>query len=469
MEKKKKLKKLIIILVIIIAAIFVVVFAAKKMVNGLNETFSMRIQMQQVEKKDMSDTITLSGTVKGEFIHNYTSNVQSKFVTVDVQVGDEVKKGDVIATLDQDTLRKEIAALEKSITNSNALSQNQSDMNKKALADAKEEQKEALADAAEVIERSKNAITQAEQDLEQTKNVLDELVKMGAGENEIAEAKAAIDIAEDQVAACKEVYEEANDAYKSIKKTTDDAINSAQNTIDMEKYMSDSNEDAYAQLEELKKQLEECKIVCEEDGIVTGVAVYEGAYNTPGATIATVESNQSMVLTASVEETDILKLQEGMEAVVTAKALGEKELSGKVIKVIKIANASGISGEYETSSISGYSVQILIEPSELISGMSAKAKVFLTQKTNVLCIPYDVVQEDASGKFVLIGQDNGDGTYTAVRKSIETGEEVNYYIEVTGGEVMEGDLVIMDLFITEGEIFEGTYSMDGMQDEVMLY
>lgn len=474
MEKKKKLKKLIIILVIIIAAILVVIFAAKKMVSGLNDTISMRIQMQQVEKNDLSDTITLTGTVSGETMHNYTSNVQSKFVTVDVEVGDEVKKGDVIATLDQETIKKDIAALEKAISNSNALVQNQSDMNKKALADAKEEQKEALADAEEVIEKSKKAITQAEKELAEAKSVLDDLVKDGALQEDIENAQTAVDFAEDNLVVCKDAYEEANDAYKSIKKSTDDVIASAQNTIDMEKYMTDSNEDAYTQLEELKKQLTECTILCEEDGIVTSVNVYEGAYNTPGSAIVTVETNEAMILTASVEETDILKLQEGMQAVVTAKALGDKELKGEVIKVIKIANASGggagMGGDYYSpSTVAGYSVQIRIEPSELISGMSAKAKVFLSQKTNVLCVPYDVVQEDEVGKFVLVGEDNGDGTYTAVRKSIEIGEEVNYYTEVTGGEIAEGDLVILDLFIAEGEVFEGDYFMDAMEEEVMLY
>lgn len=455
MEKKKKLKKLIIVLVIIVAVIIVAVVGVKKLVGGISADMSMRIQLQEVEKKDLSDTISLSGSVTGETMINYTSNVESKFLTVNVEVGDEVKKGDVIATLDQETIKKQISSLEKSIANSNALAKNQSDMNKKALSDAKEEQTDKLADAQEMVDAAKKA-------LEQAKSAYDAISKDAAALPED------IDLAKSEVADAEKMYKEAQDDYDSIKKMTDDAIASAQNTIDMEQYTESGNEEAQTQLEELRKQLDECTILCKEDGIVTGVSIYEGAYNTPGSTIVIVENNQSMVLTASVEETDILKLQEGMEAIVTAKALGDKELKGEVIKVVKIANASGgqsMGGEYyASSSVSGYSVQIRIEPSELISGMSAKAKVFLSKKSNVLCVPYDVVQEDESGnKFVLVGQDNGDGTYTAVKKNVEIGEEVNYYVEVVGGDIQEGDCVIMDLIVTEGEVFEGVLSMDDVE------
>lgn len=461
MEKKKG-KKLLVILIIIVAIIIVAIVGVKKITGSSDNDISMRIQLQEVEKKDLSDTITISGSVTGETMRNYTSNVQSKFLTVEVEVGDEIKKGDVIATLDKETIQKEISSLEKAISNSNALAQNQSDMNKKALADAKDEQARQLKDAGKLVDATK-------QELDVAKSEYDAISKDATAlEEDVALLKAAVEDAE-------KLYKEALDDYASIKKMTDDAILSAQNTIDMEKYTSDSNEDAYAQLDELKKQLNECVIVCEEDGIVTSVNAYEGGYNTPGVAIVTVENNQSMILTASVEETDILKLQEGMEAIVTAKALGDKELKGEVIKVIKIANASGgmssgMGGEFSpAASVSGYSVQIRIEPSELISGMSAKAKVYLSKKSNVLCVPYDVVQEDEAGKYVLVAEDNGDGTYTAVRKSIEPGQEVNYYIEVTGGEITEGDLVILDLFILEGEVFEGSFSMDSLEEEFMLY
>ena len=458
MEKKKKLKKLIVILIIIVAVIIVAIFAARKLTGVTSESGTMLVQLQEVEKKDLSDTISVSGTVTGENKKNYTSNVESKFLTVEVEVGDEVKKGDVIATLDQETIKKQISSLEKSISNSNALQQNQSQMNQQALADAKEEQTSQLADAQKVVDTAKAQMNQA-------KTYYDSIAN--------SEEQEEVLFAKQEYESAKAAYQEAVDTYNDIKKATDASIKSAQNTIDMEKYTTDDNTEAQEQLTELRKQLEECTIVCEEDGIVTSVNVYEGAYNTPGATIATVENNQSMILTASVEETDILKLEEGMEAIVTAKALGDQELKGEVVKVVKIAGGSssmdGMS-DYAGSSVSGYSVQIKIEPSELISGMSAKAKIFLSQKENVLCVPYDIVMEDENGEnYILVAVETEDGMYTAEKRTVTLGEEVDYYIEVTDGDVAEGDLVILDLSIMEGDIFEGMFSMDYIESEIIDY
>ena len=152
-------------------------------------------------------------------------------------------------------------------------------------------------------------------------------------------------------------------------------------------------------------------------------------------------------------------------------------MKGEVIKVIKVAGTSsgiaeGMGGEYSgASSVSGYSVQIRIEPSELISGMSAKAKIFLTKKSNVLCVPYDIIQEDESGNnFILVGVENTDGSFTAEKRAVTVGDEVNYYIEVIGGDVAEGDLVILDLIVSEGETFDGIVSMgDVMIEDEFIY
>lgn len=173
-----------------------------------------------------------------------------------------------------------------------------------------------------------------------------------------------------------------------------------------------------------------------------------------------------MILTASVTEKDILKLEEGQKAVVTADALDDVKINGTVTKVVKVydkstgAAADASTSNTNSSSAGGFSVQITLEPCDLISGMSARAKVILSDKSNVLCVPYDLVQTDEDGtSYVLCAQDNGDGTYTAVKKTVETGDEVNYYTVVTGGEISEGDYVIMDYSVAEGDVFEGEFSM----------
>lgn len=457
LNKKKKIVKLILILIIIAAAV-IVVLGILKTKKPSNEVQESQIQLQMVEKRDLSESISLTGTVSGEGKMNYASDADSTFLTVNAEVGDEVKKGDVLATLDKEAVQKQIKALEKTIANNQAIAKNQSDMNKEALADAKADQKEQLEDAREAIEEAKAAAEEAKKYLEELntdENALPE---------EIAEAEEAAETAE-------ELYEAACDAYDDIKKATDDAVKMAQNTIDMEKYSDSGDDSLNEQMEALKKQLEECEIICQEDGVVVSVSAYVNGHNTPGLPVFVVENNTTMIMTASVEETDILKLEEGMKAIVTAKALEDQEIGGEVIKVLKVAEgSSGMSGDmegyYSGSSMSGFSVQIKLDKSPLISGMSAKARILLTDKQDVLCVPYDLIQYDENGDaFVLCAQDNGYGQYTAVKKGISVGQEIDYYTEVTGGELAEGDMLIMDLSVYEGMVFDGASSMmDVMPD-----
>ena len=171
-------------------------------------------------------------------------------------------------------------------------------------------------------------------------------------------------------------------------------------------------------------------------------------------------------------EKDILKLQEGMKAIITSDALDDQEINGEIIKVVKVYNASQPTTEQtgkETSGAAntgGFSVQIKLDPCDLISGMSAKAKIVLTDRENVLSVPYDLVQQDEDGKsYVLCAEENKDGTYTAVKKNITVGDEINYYTEVTGGDLIAGDYIIMDYAISEGDTFQGERGSDVSETE----
>ena len=71
-----------------------------------------------------------------------------------------------------------------------------------------------------------------------------------------------------------------------------------------------------------------------------------------------------------------------MKAIITSDALDDQKINGEIIKVVKVYNASQPTTEQtgkETSGAAntgGFSVQIKLEPCNLISGMSAKAKLF---------------------------------------------------------------------------------------------
>ena len=160
-------------------------------------------------------------------------------------------------------------------------------------------------------------------------------------------------------------------------------------------------------------------------------------------------------MVATVEEADILKIEEGMKATVTADAMGDETINGTVTRVVRVKGQStGSDGQTTTSG--GYSVEISLDNTELLIGMEVKAKVMIKERGNVLAIPYDLVKTDDDGNsYVLIAQANDDGSATAVKKNITVGEEVDYYTEVTSGDLAEGDKLIYDYSgtVTEGQQF----------------
>lgn len=170
----KKRKKLIITLAIIVVLIIVAVVAVRKKVSDMVESGNT-IQLQSVGKQDMSDFISLTGTVTGENQINYTSTAESQIKTINVKVGDEVKAGDVIATLDQEAIQSQITLLEKSVANANALSQNQLQQNKNALDTAKKDRQAQLSQAKKQIESANSDYTDAQNTYNSLKKQLDAL------------------------------------------------------------------------------------------------------------------------------------------------------------------------------------------------------------------------------------------------------------------------------------------------------
>ena len=208
------------------------------------------------------------------------------------------------------------------------LEQNQNKLNQHALELAKEDQKTQLAAANQAISAAQSEYDAAVREQNALKGQIDSLTgQMNASQDaewkaELAEQISALKeqlvSAQSAVTGASQAVADAKNQYQSVKSSTDEAIYSAQNAVDMQKYSASDNTDAMTQLDQLYDQLNDCTITSQTNGIVTAVNVSVGDTNTPGTALITVENNTTMIMTASVDEKDILKLQEGMKAVVTA-------------------------------------------------------------------------------------------------------------------------------------------------------
>lgn len=440
--KKKRKKVLIIVLVvavIIAAVIWNVLHKAGEQVEMVNNL----VEVEPVQKRDLSDTISLKGTVAGASRTNVTSKAVSEITEMNVQVGDIVKPGDVLCRLDSASIEEKIADLERSQSNANAIES----INDRQAADAVQQARE---DQERQLKEAQLAITQAEEGVTIAQRAYDANPGDETFPNLLNATRA---------------LESAKDNYNTTVDATNRAIENAQLQVQLNRY-KDSDSSTNDTLKSLREQLEDCVVTAPCGGVVTAVNVRVGDINGDKVTILTIEDTSSLKVVATVAEADILQLQEGMSAVVTASATGEEEIKGTVSRVVRVKEQS-----MDGQTAGGYSVEIALDNSELLVGMEAKVRVMIQEKGEVLAIPYDLIRYDDNGDaYVLIAEGNSDGTATAVKKSVTLGDEVDYYTEVTGGVLQEGDRMIYDYsgMIVEGQTFapEQMYSEQdlGMTD-----
>ena len=443
--KKGKKKVVIIVLVVLIIAAAVIGNAVKNMTSQV-ATAVNTVEVEPVQKRDLSDTISLKGTVSGITKNNATSKALAEITAVNVQVGDIVKEGDVLCTLDSSTIKDQIADLEKDMSDTNATNSINSQQTAETVSRAQEDQQTQLADAQKTIDDAKEAY--------RVQNIMWDQSE----EKSDAEFQSLI--------AAQKAIKDAEEAYQKVLETTNRAIADAQLAVELDKYKT-TDSTSKDKLTDLKEQLADCNITAPCGGVVTAVNVSVGDVNADSKTaLVTIEDTSSLKMVATVEEADILKIEEGMKATVTADAMGDETINGTVTRVVRVKGQStGSDGQTTTSG--GYSVEISLDNTELLIGMEAKAKVMIKEKGEVLAVPYDLVKTDDDGNsYVLVAEANADGSATAVKKNITVGEEVDYYTEVTGGDLSEGDKLVYDYSgtVTEGQQFtpEQMYSEQDM-------
>lgn len=460
MEQAKKKKKPIIIavivIVIIIAIIAGIVGCSKALSDSISQLSAGMTELIAAERRDITNDISVSGKVESENIVKITSTANSKVMKVYVEIGSEVKEGDTLLEFDSTDLQTQYDNLKKNYDNSEDLTAHTHEINVRNLENAKKDKETALNQAQRAIESAENALNKAKQKRDDLRNqynsLLDQLNRGDFNDDPIAyeTQKAKLESLDQQYEAMDEQipgYESnvqsARDAYSNTEHSCDMQIQSYQDILDNEQYSgSDTTSN---ELKKLEDAIKDCVVKAPKSGIVTSLNVTEGSFPSTDA-LMTIEDKDALKITVSIAEADILKIQEGQKAIVKTTATGDQEFPATVSRVVNIYNA-GQTNLYGQTSGDGYSAEITIDDKEsgLLIGMTAKVQIILSEKKDVLTVPYESIKEDDDGQqYVLLAvTDEKTGVSTAKRANIETGMEGTYFTEVVSGDIKEGDKIVM--------------------------
>lgn len=109
--KKFKIKKRYIFILIVIVFIVFSVFK-----NKMSNTEEKKIETENIEKRNIAQSISATGTVSTSTSRNVTSSLAGyKITSVKVKEGDKINAGDVICTFDTSDISANLASLRKSM------------------------------------------------------------------------------------------------------------------------------------------------------------------------------------------------------------------------------------------------------------------------------------------------------------------------------------------------------------------
>ena len=191
-------------------------------------------------------------------------------------------------------------------------------------------------------------------------------------------------------------------AYQKQQRSLDDTTKSAENnvinktesltTAQLNALSSGNSEED--KVEQYQKQLDDCTVEAPISGIISAVNLEVGdTYN--GTAIVTIDDISAFEVTAQIDEYDIGKIEKGQKVVIKTNATNDEELEGTVKIISPKASTSASSVTYEVI------ISVDTPHDMLRMGMTAKLSIILDSKENIITVPYEAVQEDASGNYYV--------------------------------------------------------------------
>lgn len=184
---------------------------------------------------------------------------------------------------------------------------------------------------------------------------------------------------------------------------------------------------ARADLSAAKTLLNQGAILADQDGIIATI-LPEGTYPS-GVKLFDLYPQGQFEFTISVDELDIFSIALGQKAVVQFDGIPDKTFDAAVIKISSIGQvANGFTNYAVTLSV--------IDDGTLKSGLNGTVKVIINQRSGVLILPVEAVQDDSNGNFVTLSDEQQ--TKVPVQVGITDGKN----IEIVSG-LSQGDTVII--------------------------
>jgi len=407
-------------------------------------------------------TLNSTGALTPADEKSLTFAVSAPITAVNVSVGDHVKTGDVLATVDTTSIDSQIRSAQLSLTEAQnsmaALQEPPSDLEIE-IAEAQVEAAQASLSSASLngaseqdkeiarlnVELAKNSLWQAQVTRDASE------ARPGAGQEvnaysnnveqaaQLAQSETSVEIAQ---ANYEGTLDEGADA-SGLASGNASLISAQANLDSLMAGASESDlrkaeitiETARLTLESAQKNLDNAALVAPFDGVVAAVDFVEGTLSAAGS--ITLVDTRGYTITLSVDEKDITALLVGQPVTLSVQALDDASISGTVTR-IDPAPVSSESGQLVT-----YNVEVTLDATDqpLRPGMSAIATVTLNEVNDVMVVPNRFITVDATTQQATVKVQTSPSIYEDVLVTL--GTRTDSESEIVSGISVGETLVIL--------------------------
>ena len=467
---RKKLTGLIVVSLLIVLAVS---FAVSAGGNG-----GGRYLETTVENRDIVSYLEFSGNIEASEVSTVYAAVAAQVTELNVEEGDYVKEGDVIAVLDSGEVEYNIALQEANlelaqltdsynIKDSRTSLDNLNSQLEEGLNSTLNTAQEALLNAQESYQTAVETYNRAKEELENGTNQ-----SVVSARQSVASAQASYDSAAEQnenhlitdealatyavtlsnaqeslrlaeETARKEVqdyYEDMTEAqealadaerdYEAAELSMDQNVQTSEDTLEKTQALA-SQEATQLQIDHLKESLEDYTITAPISGYITELSLKEGEYTASASAAAVVTSFDTMQAEVRISEYDVAQVKEGDAVQIHVDALG-KDYEGVISRISRTATVE--------NEVSYLDATVEFEADEEVrDGLSAEIRLIREQELGVPALTSEAVayHEDNTA-YVYIRNEAGevteqpvslgatDGTWVQITEGLETGQTVLY-------------------------------------------
>jgi len=414
-----------------LAVLIVLLVVAKAFSGSSNE--GTKVTAEKAQKRTIIETVTASGKVYPEVEVKISPDISGEITELDVEEGDSVKKGQVLAKIYADIYSSQRDEAAARVAQSQAT----------------------VANSQAALEALKVQLSQDKISYERNKDLYDQKVI----------SKSELEQFETKYRSSQAQYNAALQNIKSLQAGTQSTRTS---------------------LEEANKNLGRTTLVAPMSGVISSLSVKKGervagnSFNV-GTEMMRVANMSSMEVRVDVGENDIVKVSIGDSADVEVEAYNKRKFKGTVTQ---IASSTKTGTTTSANDVTNYEVHIRVDPAsykDLVDpshpkkfpfrpGMNASADIKTKRKDNVISVPIAAVAARVKGTDTNVEDkkkqqkkntdDNADDATNTVasdeleevvfvigadskieKRVVTTGIQDINYIEITGG-LKEGEQIV---------------------------